>query len=78
MILNWGEAGSGRISHDFVTAVQTFLPSTHRFVAVADQRSKADAERFATDHEIPKAYGDYLTLAQDDEVGKFNEYMELF
>ncbi|XP_072391958.1 trans-1,2-dihydrobenzene-1,2-diol dehydrogenase-like [Diabrotica undecimpunctata] len=67
MALKWGVAGAGRISHDFVTAVQTYPKSDHVFTAVA-ARSKASAEKFAKDHSIPQSYEGYLRLAQDKNV----------
>ncbi|KAG5897496.1 hypothetical protein JTB14_031118 [Gonioctena quinquepunctata] len=67
MALRWGVAGAGRISHDFVTAVQTYPASDHRFVAVA-ARSKASADKFAKDHEIPNSYEGYEGLAKDKDV----------
>lgn len=73
MLLRWGVAGAGRISHDFVTAVGTYPNTEHKFVAVA-ARLKENAEKFAVDHSISKSYGGYLELAQDSEVGRFNDF----
>lgn len=70
MALKWGIIGAGRISHDFVTAVQTFPTSNHQIVAIAAQ-NKANADKFAKDHNIPKSYEGYLNLAKDNEIGRF-------
>ncbi|XP_060522738.1 trans-1,2-dihydrobenzene-1,2-diol dehydrogenase-like [Cylas formicarius] len=67
MALKWGVAGAGRISHDFVTAVQTFPETDHKFFAVAG-RNKENVEKFAKEHNIPKPYYDYLHLAEDTDV----------
>lgn len=69
MSLRWGVAGAGRISHDFVTAVQILPSDEHQFVAVA-ARSKENAKKFAVEHNISRCYEGYLGLAQDVEVGK--------
>nr|CAH7723960.1 unnamed protein product [Callosobruchus chinensis] len=67
MVLHWGVAGAGRISHDFVTAVQSAYPKDHKILAVA-ARSEDSANGFAKDHHIPKAYGGYEKLAKDPDV----------
>nr|CAI5827784.1 unnamed protein product [Callosobruchus analis] len=67
MVLRWGIAGAGRISHDFVTAVQSAYPIDHKVVAVA-ARSEDGATVFAKEHQIPKAYGGYEKLAMDHDV----------
>ncbi|XP_074029705.1 trans-1,2-dihydrobenzene-1,2-diol dehydrogenase [Leptinotarsa decemlineata] len=67
LILKWGVAGAGRISHDFVNATQTYPSSSHEFVAVA-ARSQSSADKFAKDHGIPKSYEGYEALAQDKDV----------
>ncbi|CAH1978968.1 unnamed protein product [Acanthoscelides obtectus] len=67
MALRWGVAGAGRISHDFVTAVQSAYPKDHKFTAVA-ARSQESASKFAEEHDIPKGYEGYAKLASDPEV----------
>ncbi|XP_074029708.1 trans-1,2-dihydrobenzene-1,2-diol dehydrogenase [Leptinotarsa decemlineata] len=67
MALRWGIAGAGRISHDFVTATQTYPDSDHKFVAVA-ARSQSSADKFAKDHGIPRSYEGYEGLALDKDV----------
>jgi dihydrodiol dehydrogenase / D-xylose 1-dehydrogenase (NADP) len=69
MALKWGIVSAGRISHDFVTAVQTYPATDHKIVAVG-ARSLKSAKEFAEAHNIPKAYEGYEQLAKDKDVGK--------
>jgi len=67
MALKWGIASAGRISHDFVNALGTLPDDEHQVVAVA-ARDLSRAEEFAQRFGIPKAYGNYLNLAEDPNV----------
>lgn len=67
MALRWGFAAAGNISHDFVNALTTLSKDEHRAVAVA-ARDLSRAQQFAKRFDIPKAYGNYLELAQDPNV----------
>lgn len=67
MVLNWGIAAAGRISHDFVNALQTLSPDDHQVVAIG-ARDLSRAEEFAKHFDIPKAHGSYLELANDPNV----------
>ncbi|KAK9880770.1 hypothetical protein WA026_013091 [Henosepilachna vigintioctopunctata] len=64
--LRWAIVGAGNISHDFVTAIQIF-PDSHSVVAVGSA-NRANAEKFAKEHNIPKAYEGYEGIAKDEEV----------
>ncbi|KAL3284607.1 hypothetical protein HHI36_018761 [Cryptolaemus montrouzieri] len=64
--LRWAIVGAGKISHDFVCATQIH-PEEHTVVAIASG-SKEKAEKFALDHNIPKAYEGYEAIAKDPEV----------
>lgn len=66
-VLRWGIAGAGKISTDFVSAVNADSSDKHQFVAVAS-RSLETASQFAFARNIPKAYGSYLELANDANV----------
>ncbi|KAH9390746.1 hypothetical protein TYRP_006329 [Tyrophagus putrescentiae] len=66
-VLRWGVAGAGKISTDFVCAVNADSPDKHKFVAVAS-RSLETASNFAFARKIPTAYGSYQELAQDTNV----------
>eukprot|EP00542_Grammatophora_oceanica_P018105 CAMPEP_0194048430 /NCGR_PEP_ID=MMETSP0009_2-20130614/27263_1 /TAXON_ID=210454 /ORGANISM="Grammatophora oceanica, Strain CCMP 410" /LENGTH=402 /DNA_ID=CAMNT_0038694287 /DNA_START=17 /DNA_END=1225 /DNA_ORIENTATION=+ len=63
--LKWGIIGCGRVSHDFTQATK-HLPSAS-VVACAARRLES-AQTFADKHKIPKAYGSYDELLQDDSV----------
>ena len=77
MALKWGIVSAGRICHDFVTAVQTYPETDHKIVAIG-ARSLDSAQKFATEHNIPKAYGGYEGLAKDKNVGKSLDYCESY
>lgn len=67
MATRWGIVGAGKISSDFVTAVQGLPSSEHQIVAVA-ARQLESAKTFANRFGIPKAYGSYDELARDGNV----------
>ncbi|PNF41390.1 hypothetical protein B7P43_G14417 [Cryptotermes secundus] len=67
MATRWGIASAGKISHDFVTALGTLPPDEHHVVAVAAQELDR-AKAFATEHNIPIAYGSYEELAKNPDV----------
>lgn len=66
--LRWGIASAGKISHDFVAAVQSLPASQHIVIAVA-ARELSRASDFAKSHGIGKAYDDYAKLALDEDIG---------
>ncbi|MDF2614033.1 MAG: oxidoreductase domain protein [Clostridia bacterium] len=63
--IRWGIIGAGNISNTFAKAVCT-LPNAE-LTAVAARKLDA-AEEFAREYGIPKAYGSYLEIVQDDEI----------
>ncbi|CAL8144825.1 unnamed protein product [Orchesella dallaii] len=65
--LRWGIVSAGLISNDFVVALGTLNPQEHTVAAVA-ARKLEDAEKFAKEHGIPKAYDSYQKLFDDPEV----------
>lgn len=67
MTLNWGILSAGKISHDFVNALETLNKDDHQVVAIA-ARDLNRAEDFAKRFNIPTAYGSYLELAKDASV----------
>lgn len=68
MATRWGIVSTGRISHDFVTAISSLPSHEHVVVAVA-ARDLLHAEEFAKKHNIQKAYSDYEQLAKDRDIG---------
>ncbi|XP_069803806.1 trans-1,2-dihydrobenzene-1,2-diol dehydrogenase-like [Dendropsophus ebraccatus] len=67
MATRWGICSAGKISNDFVVALQTLPAQDHQAVAVA-ARDLSRAKEFAQNHSIPKAYGTYEELAQDPDI----------
>ncbi|KAL3284610.1 hypothetical protein HHI36_018764 [Cryptolaemus montrouzieri] len=64
--LRWAIAGAGKISYDFVNVTRMF-PKEHTVLAVASA-SKERAEKFALEHNIPKAFEGYEAIANDADV----------
>lgn len=67
MALKWGILSAGKISHDFVNALQTLNKADHQVVAVA-ARDLSRAEDFGKRFDIPQAYSSYLELAKDPSI----------
>lgn len=63
--MNWGIIGLGRIAHKFVQDLQ-LVDGSH--IASAASRNIEKAKAFAEGFKIPKSYGSYSELFQDDEV----------
>ena len=63
--MRWGVLGTGKIAHDFVTAL--FASDSEHVVAVAS-RTLARAEEFARSHNIPVGYGSHEDLLDDPQV----------
>lgn len=68
MALRWGIVSSGKISHDFVSALASLPETEHQVVAVG-ARSGSNAENFAKLHNIPKGYEGYTKIAEDPDIG---------
>ncbi|XP_067408338.1 trans-1,2-dihydrobenzene-1,2-diol dehydrogenase-like [Emydura macquarii macquarii] len=67
MATRWGICSAGKISHDFLVALETLPAEEHQVVAIA-ARDLARAQEYAQRHRIPRAYGSYEELAQDPDV----------
>ena len=63
--IKWGILSTGHISGKFANALRT-LPEAE--IAAVASRDVATAKKFAEKHRIPKAYGSYSELADDDDV----------
>lgn len=65
--MKWGILASGTIAAKFARTVNAMSGETEVLVAVGS-RSAQKAQKFADEHDIPKAYGSYEELAADPEV----------
>ncbi len=63
--IKWGIIGTGRIAHTFATALQVV---TNSELAAVGSRDMEKATQFASEFQIPKAYGSYEDLMKDPEV----------
>lgn len=63
--LNWGIIGAGGIARAFAAGVAKSRTGT--MVAVGS-RTQENADRFASENNVPKAHGSYEALLADDEV----------
>lgn len=69
MALRWGIASAGKISSDFANSLLAYPETDHKMIAVA-ARNLANAQQFAKNFNIPKAYEGYKSLAEDKDIGK--------
>ncbi|XP_053546756.1 trans-1,2-dihydrobenzene-1,2-diol dehydrogenase [Bombina bombina] len=67
MATKWGICSVGKISQDFMVALESLPAKDHQAVAVA-ARDLNRAQDFAQTHNIPKAYGSYEELAMDAHI----------
>uniref|UniRef100_A0A8C5WK09 Trans-1,2-dihydrobenzene-1,2-diol dehydrogenase n=1 Tax=Leptobrachium leishanense TaxID=445787 RepID=A0A8C5WK09_9ANUR len=67
MATKWGICSAGKISNDFMVALETLPSADHQAVAVA-ARDLNRAKDFAKTHNIPKVYGSYEELAKDPNI----------
>ena len=63
--LKWGIVGLGNIAHQFV---QDLLLVPNIEIIACASRTISNAENFARQYSIPKFYGSYLEIFQDEEV----------
>lgn len=68
MALKWGFACAGKITQDYLNAMQTLEPGHHEVVAIAEPMFIHQAKDFARKFNIPKCYSTFLELAQDPDV----------
>ena len=64
-MLRWGVLSPGRIAADFVS---TLHRNTDQRVVAVGSRSPERARQFATEHGVPRSYGDYRGLVDDPDV----------
>ncbi|XP_063798537.1 trans-1,2-dihydrobenzene-1,2-diol dehydrogenase-like [Pseudophryne corroboree] len=67
MATKWGICSAGKISNDFVAALETLPAQDHQVVAVA-ARDVSRAKEFAQTFNIPKVYDSYEELARDPDI----------
>lgn len=65
--MRWGIMATGTIAKKFADTVNAMNPQEESLVAVAS-RSKEKAEEFASEFSIPKFYGSYEEMLEDEEV----------
>jgi predicted dehydrogenase len=63
--IKWGILGTGRIAHTFATALEVV---TNSKLTAIGSREMEKAIQFASEFQIPKAYGSYEELVSDPEV----------
>ncbi|CAD5123568.1 unnamed protein product [Dimorphilus gyrociliatus] len=63
----WGIISAGRISSDFATCL-THLPDNEHIVTAVAARNLDDANAFAKRFNIPKTYGSYDEIADDNNI----------
>ena len=67
MATTGGIVGTGKISHDLLTAMKSLPDGEHHIVGVA-AREKESAVDFSKKNNVQKAFESYEELAKDDEV----------
>ncbi|XP_018428158.1 PREDICTED: trans-1,2-dihydrobenzene-1,2-diol dehydrogenase-like isoform X1 [Nanorana parkeri] len=67
MATKWGIFSAGKISNDFVVALQTLPAQDHQIVGLA-ARDFNRAKEFAQSHGILKVYNSYEELASDPDI----------
>eukprot|EP00794_Sanderia_malayensis_P017527 gene17527-19277_t len=67
MQLNWGILGAGNVAHDFAIALRVLPRKEHQLVAIAS-RCEQKAKKFAALHKVPKSYGSYWQLVNDETI----------
>lgn len=63
----WGILGAGKIANDFMLGVLTLSGDDHQVIAVG-ARTLARAVEFASKFSIPKRYGSYAELVNDEDI----------
>ncbi|XP_045779857.1 trans-1,2-dihydrobenzene-1,2-diol dehydrogenase-like [Maniola jurtina] len=68
MTIRWGIVTSGKISHDFVNAVNSYPDKGDMVIAAVAARDKSRAEEFAKTHGIPKVFATYADMAKSNDI----------
>ncbi|MDR0598675.1 MAG: Gfo/Idh/MocA family oxidoreductase [Treponema sp.] len=64
-IINWGLAGTGGITNAFARGLKAAEGAA---VLAAASRSKENAERFAAEHGVPRAYASFEAMLDDRDI----------
>ncbi|KAL4716882.1 hypothetical protein ACJJTC_012693 [Scirpophaga incertulas] len=77
MTIRWGIVSAGKISHDFVNAVNSYPHKGDQEIVAVAARDKKRATEFAKLHNIPKVFDSYQNLAESNDIdvayiGAFN------
>lgn len=65
--VKWGFCTAAKICNDFALAVNSLPKDEHEIVAIA-ARDEERAKAFAQSHSIPRSYGSYEKLAEDNDI----------
>lgn len=68
LTLNWGIAGTSKISHDFHSAIIADYTDQHHKVLAIASRSKRRADLFAKEHGIDEVFDNYLDIANHENI----------
>ncbi|XP_026497860.2 trans-1,2-dihydrobenzene-1,2-diol dehydrogenase-like [Vanessa tameamea] len=68
MTIRWGIVTSGKISHDFVNAFNSFPDVGDQVIAAVAARDKSRAEEFAKTHKIAKVFASYDEMAMSSDI----------
>ncbi|XP_046963654.1 trans-1,2-dihydrobenzene-1,2-diol dehydrogenase-like [Vanessa cardui] len=68
MTIRWGIVTSGKISHDFVNAFNSFPNVGDQVIAAVAARDKSRAEKFAKTHKIAKVFASYDEMARSSDI----------
>ncbi|CAH0727456.1 unnamed protein product, partial [Brenthis ino] len=68
MTIRWGIVTSGKISHDFVNAFNSYPDIGDQVIAAVAARDKSRAEEFAKIHKIGKVFSTYNDMAKSSDI----------
>lgn len=70
MPIRWGIVSAGKISNDFVNAVNSYPDKGDMVIVAVAARDKTKAAAFAKLHSIPQVFDSYEALAASDAIGE--------
>ncbi|XP_032529063.2 trans-1,2-dihydrobenzene-1,2-diol dehydrogenase-like isoform X2 [Danaus plexippus] len=68
MTVRWGIVTAGKISHDFVNAVNSYPEKGDQVIAAVAARDPTRAKEFAKTHNIPKVFNTYEDMAISNDI----------